>query len=342
MNRWWFIACVLACKSESKQEAPALAKQPLGVVAEIRGKATLVPGTHRFALRTDRGWYESEAGALVDKPALATAIAREVDALGDVVDVFLGTTPIVVGGEDHHEVHVRITPERVPSGFDGIATKIETTRAGREIWAYTHELTKHLAFAASGSATPAPLFERLAPVPESASPVSRRLCEVPQVQDVAASDRLVHALVVECNEDAPLRLVTYDRDNPVELRLPSRRALGITFEKLAVARDGTAALVAVRDRKLAIVRSDGRSTTFTGASRVFAAAVADDGAVWAFILDDAGKPALTRDGRPIDLERRTASALGYDDKLGVVVLATGISAMWLLAERPGAPTVITR
>lgn len=336
MKRVVLAGLLLACKSEQR-ELPAAANQPLGIVAEIRSKATLVPGTWRFALRTEHSWYESARGALAAEPGLGAAIAREVDALGGVVDVFLGVTPIVVGGEDHHEVHVRVTPDRVPIELDGLATKIETTRAGREVWAYTHHLTKHGAV----DGRPMPQLERLAPVPESASPVSRKICQTPQVQDVAASDRLVHVLVVECNEDAPLRVLTYDGDKPTELRLPSRRALGIAFEKLVVARDGTASIVAVRDRKLAIVRSDGTLATFGPANRVFAAVLSVDGAVWAF-LDDAGKPAITRDGKLVELDGRTASALAYDDKLGVVVLATGINAMWLYAERPGTPITITR
>ena len=344
MKAAWLVALAIACKSEQAPPPPgASAARGFGVVAEIRGTATLVAGTRRIALRAGTAWYESEAGALVDKPALGAAIAREEAALGGVVDVFLGSTPIVVGGEEHHEAHVRLTPAREDVALDGLATKIVTMRDGRELWAYTHELSKLVAVISGPTASPPAVFEQIGPPAESASPVSKRLCEAPHVQDLAVSDRAAYALVTECNDEAPLRLVTFDGGKPIETRLPSRKELVIAFELLAVSRGGTAYLVGVRDRRLAIDRlANGvESQTFDRVARVFAAVVADDDAVWTLVLDERGTSVVLRDGKRVELgDGRTATALGLDDKLGVVVLARGANAMWLLAERPGAPVVI--
>jgi hypothetical protein len=327
---------VIACKSADQPPVPP---RTFGVAAEIRGLATLVPGTRRFAVRAGAGWYESPA--LVDQPAIGRAIARELDTLGGVVDVFFGTTPIVVGGEDHREQHVRIPTSAV--ALDGLATKIESLPDGREVWAYTHELTKHLAFVSGATVDSPPAFARLAPVGDSASPVSRRLCELPSVHDIAVSDRAAYALVIECNDDAPVRVARFE-PTASETQLPSRRTLGATVDKLAISRTGQVALVGVRDGKLSIDRVTGtevKVATFGAVSRVFAAVVAGDGAVWTFVL--AGQPTVLRDGVVVALgEGHTPTGLAVDATLGVSVLALGNNATWLYAEHPPAtPLVIT-
>lgn len=338
MKRVLVIALVLACKSEAPPpqvgSASSAAARGFGVLAEIRGDATLVPGTRRFALRIGGRWYEPKAGTLVENKALG--------GTPEASEVFLGVTPIVVVGEEHHEKHVRFTTAREEVPLIGLATRIESTRDGLEIWAFTHELAKSLALVRATTVTYPKPFARVGPLPESMSPVSARLCEEPHVQDVAASDQRVFALVTECSPLAPLRLAEFTNEEaePKQTQLATRRDLGISFEKLVVSRSGRVHVVGVRDKRLAIdtlVDGNLKSATFGPVARVFSAIAADDEAVWTLVIDTAGKAVVLRDGTPMTIEG-APSALGYDETLGVVVLATG----QLYAERPGAPVVITR
>jgi hypothetical protein len=173
------------------------------------------------------------------------------------------------------------------------------------------------------------------------SPVSAAR-EEPHVQDVAASDQRVFALVTECSELAPLRLAEYANqdDDPKDTQLQTRRDLGLTSEKLVVSRTGTVHVVGVRDKKLAIdrlVNGNLKPATFGPVSRVLAAIASDDEAVWALVVDGAGTATVVRDGTPMTIEG-APTALGFDETLGVVVLASGK----LYAERPGKRVVITR
>ncbi|MBA3498782.1 MAG: hypothetical protein H0T65_00295, partial [Deltaproteobacteria bacterium] len=294
-------------------------------------------GTRRFALRVDDRWYDATAGKLVENPALGAALAKEAPT-----DVFLGATPVAVSGEEHHEKHVRFTPAREELTVLGVATKIEATRDGLEVWAYTHELEKNLALVRGGTISYPKPFARVGPMPESMSPVSAKLCERPHVADVAASDRAVFALVTECSPLAPLRLAEYANEaaEPKETQLATRRDLGISFEKLVVSRTGRVHVVGVRDKRLAIdTLVDGKlaASTFAPVSRVFSAVAADDEAVWTLVIDTAGKAAILRDGMQM-ATKAAPSGLAVDETLGVVVLA----GSQLYAERPGPRVVITR
>jgi hypothetical protein len=139
MKRWLVIALVLACKSDKRagtQVGSASSAPPhvFGVLAEIRGDVTLVRGTRRFALRVGGRWYEPRDGTLVENKSLG--------GTPETSEVFLGVTPIVVVGEEHHEKHVRFTSAREEVPLIGLATRVESTRDGLEIWAYTHELAR--------------------------------------------------------------------------------------------------------------------------------------------------------------------------------------------------------
>ena len=338
MRRVLAIALVVACKSEAPPpqvgSASAAAPRAFGVLAEIRGgDAALLGGTRRFALRVGDRWYDAVSGRLVENKSLAVP---------DATDIFLGVTPIAVVGEEHHEQHVRLGAERTEVPLLGVATKIEATRDGLEIWAYTHELEKNLALVRGGTVTYPKPFARIGPLPESISPVSAKLCERPHIADVAASERAVFALVTECSPLAPLRLAEYASADAEakETQLATRRDLGIAFERLVVSNSGRVHVVGVRDRRLAIdrlVAGTLQAATFEPVARVVAAVAADDEAVWTLVLDSAGKASVLRDGKPMPTDA-APTGLAIDDALGVVVLAKDK----LYAERPGPRVVITR
>jgi hypothetical protein len=339
MKRALVIALVLACKSESPPPphvgSASGAPRVFGVLAEIRGgDASLVAGARRFALRVGDRWYDAVAGKLVENKSLGT--------VPETPDIFLGVTPIAVVGEEHHEKHLRLAAAREEVPLVGVATKIEATRDGLEVWAYTHELEKNLALVRGGTVTYPKPFARVGPLPESMSPVSAKLCERPHIADVAASTRAVFALVTECSPLAPFRLAEFANEaaDAKETQLATRQDLGITFEKLVVSNSGRVHVVGVRDKRLVVdtlVDGNLKPATFEPVARVYTAVAADDEAVWTLVLDSAGTASVLRDGQPMPTEG-PPTALAVDDTLGVVVLTKDK----LYAERPGPRVVITR
>lgn len=301
---------VLACKGEP-------ATRGFGIAAEVTGPASLVRGTASFGLATDT-WYDG----LVENPAAGKEIAA-LRAKHGAIEIYLGKTPIVVGGEEHHEESVRITPAPVAIDTRVIPTKVELLPDGREVWAYTEALVSNITVDGV-AATP---LARIGALPADLSPVRAKLCAHPTLLDIAGP----YALFVECDDAVPRRLVQV---GGAETKLPSRAALPLDHELLAVGRD--VRLVGVQDGKLAIVRA-GKATLYGPATRVLAAVVADDDAVWTLALTADGTPGLARDGVAIPLEE-APSALARDATLGVVVLAGEA----LYAQHPPATRAVIR
>lgn len=322
---------VLACACGKPADKPLL-----GTAADISGEVTLVAGARRFALYGGDTWWQSDLG---EQPAIGTAIARESARLGGLVDVFLGTTPIVVGGEEHREEYLRITSSVTPIDFDGHPAKVLALR-DREAWLARTGIVDQVVFVVDTHVEATPKLALVGPPVEAASPVSARLCATPKVEDIAALGDEVYALVTECNDDAPMRIVVYPSGRVA--MLPSRKHLAMTFVKLAVSPDGKMHLAGIRDGRFGIehvidqmpYKRSLAVTTFA-ATRVEAAVVADDGAFWALVLDAESKPQVLRNGARVPLTG-TPRGLALGDKLGVVVLVDGA----LLAERPGARVVI--
>jgi hypothetical protein len=339
MRKWLVVViATLACKAENKP-ATKDAAQTLGVVAEIRGASTLVVGTRRFALRAGNAWYVREGNALVDKPDIAAAVAKHEAELGGVIDIFLGTTPIVAGGEDHHEQHVRADGTAVL--IDGVAAEVATLVDGRELWRYEHEITTQVAIVnGAGVEIPPPITRSSAAEVASLSPVSRKKCNQPQILDLDAAGPTAYALVVECNDDAPVRVVSYGA-NAREVHLGSRAQLAMKPALLAVSKTGAPIIAGVREPgHLALVRDDSVTAHLDGVTRVVAATIADDDSVWTLTLGAA--TTLARDGKPIALAAGlTPTTLGSDERFGIVVLATGNGGTWLLAERASASIIVT-
>lgn len=313
---------LVACKGEPPPPAPGSGSQAparkFGVVADLPGTPALVAGSRTFALHGDDRWYEVKAGALVENRAVAAAIASEAD----VTNVLYGTLPVIVAGEEHHERHLRLTPSPSEVILPGLALKIVTTKLGLEGWLYTHELATELALAQGGEIAMTKFPDRTGPLPENLSPVRAKLCEHPQILDVAASDTSVFALVGECNETVPLRLFEYAKQDAD----PIVRELAVTDlsdEKLVVSPAGKATVAGIRAGKL--VPGD------VAASRLLAALASGD-SVWALVVDPSGKHTVVRDGTPVSVDL-APSAIGYDETLGAVILATDGKRSRVYAER---------
>jgi len=325
---------VLACKSEPPPpSAPGSgsATSPVrafGVVAELPGTPALINGTRTFALHGDDRWWDVKAGVLVENQPIAAAIASEQA----VSNVLLGTTPVVVAGEEHHEKHARFTPAREEVPLFGLASKIVTTKSGLEGWLYTDELLEKVALVTGGTVTMPKRVDRIGPIPENLSPVRAKLCEHPRVIDVAASDTSVFALVGECSNQTPLRLLEYPNQDAdaIDRQLA---ALDIADAKLVTAA-GKVSVAGVRGGKLVLAPVvDGNLVPAESvpASRLLAA-LASGNSVWALVVDPTGKHTVVRDGKPVAVEL-APSAIGYDETLGAVILTTDGTKSRLYAER---------
>ena len=320
------LLALAACKGDPPPPAPGAGSpapaRKFGVVADLPGTPALVAGSRTFALHGDDRWYEVKAGALVENPPIAAAIAGEAD----VSNVLYGTQPVIVAGEEHHERHVRLTPSPSQVTLPGLALKIVATKDGLEGWLYTHELATEIALVRGGAIAMTKFPDRVGPLPENLSPVRAKLCAHPQILDVAASDASVFALVGECNESVPLRLFEYAKPDaaPIVREVP---ATDLTDEKLVVSPAGKPTVAGIRGGKL--VPGD------VAASRLLAAVASGD-SVWALVVDASGKHTVVRDGVPVAIDL-APSALGYDETLGAVILATDGKRSRLYAERVLSP-----
>ncbi len=338
---------------------PPAASPVLRPVAELRERAVLVEGTRRIALSVgEAGWYEPDAHGLAAQPLIGDALARARAELGEPADVFLGTHPILAGGEDHRERFLRFLPAPREIALHGLL--VQVAAAGPlDVWRYEHELRTELATVdGSGAIAALPAFPRLGPDVEARSPVGKKACAAPRVRDLAGAGGAVLALVTECHPRAPVRIATYRWPGPAReiATLGALAELDLQIDRLLATRDGAPILVGRRGDAAIVMRigAGGRAATAIGPSGVEVvthAAVADDGAVWIRTLGrgepDRDRAAIVRDGAPIALASPTgaplrAESLAFDDRLGVVVLASEGAARWLLAERPpsGPPVVL--
>ena len=334
------VVALVACKGDA---TPPPKSEPLSVAVEVRGRAQLALGTRAIALRAGERWFDFVDGKPVENVATAAAIATQIAALGGDADIFLGATPIIVGGEHHHEKHVR--PDGTRIDIHGIALEIVSMRGGVEVWRYDHELASQVALVTGSTVSVAPSVQRIGPDIEGLSPVSKRKCAHPAILDLDASE-YAYALVVECNEAAPIRVIAFEGVEQRELRLQSPEALRFKPEVLAV-RDKRVAVVGIREPDVLAVtqlsdeKPDGVVTTsVTGVSRVLAAVIADDNALWVFATSKDGTIVI-RDGKAVPLDGKRPTHLALDAHLGVVVFAAGINAHYLLAERATTSIVIT-
>jgi hypothetical protein len=337
-----------ATAPHAPQAAPVL--RP---VAELREPAVLVEGTRRIALWVgEAGWYEPDAGGLAAQPLIGSAIARTRAELGEPTDVFLGARPILAGGPEHRERFVRFQPAPREIALHGLL--VQVAAAGPlDVWRYEHELRTELATVdASGTIAPLPGLPRIGPDVAARSPVGKKACAAPKVRDPAGAGDAVLALVTECHPAAPVRIATYRWPGPARevATLGSLAELDLQIDRLLATRDGGPILVGRRGDAAVVVRigPGGRPAAArgpTGVTAITHAAVADDGAVWLRTLGpgdpDRDRVAILRDGAPVALASPAgaplrAESLALDGRLGIVVLAAGGAARWLLAERPPA------
>jgi hypothetical protein len=159
--------------------------------------------------------------------------------------------------------------------------------------------------------------------------------------------------------------------------LSSLAELDLQIDHLLAARDGAPILVGRRGGAVIVLRPSAGSSSAgsssagsssagagsgtpappvtsrgpAGVEAVTHAAIADDGAVWIRALargeQHRDRVELARDGAPVPLAspagaRLRAESLSFDERLGIVVLATEGATRWLLAERPppGRPVVL--
>lgn len=363
MNRIAVAALLAACACKgSNERAPAAATGgsdaavppapgTLAPVAQLRGLPLLARGTRRVAVRfhDEAHWYEPAPGALLARDEIGLAVAREIANLGgSLADVFLGTSPIVSGGEHHAHRSVRVGPPAQTIAIDGYLEEVATLADGIEVWRVEMHAQKQLAIVArDGTVTRPPPLPLLGQPIATASPVSAKLCERPAAVDLASNRDLAVALIHECDPAAPIRLAMVRAPGAalaVE-RIPSPVQLGHDIVAIAVGRDGALGFAATRDQQLVVGRIEvvpgGVAKVSSQAGPPLASTVvrevvvADDLAVWSVVGER-----LYRDLVEVPLEtprreRLAPVALALDAHLGVMVIGfDGRDTRWLFAERP--------
>ncbi len=339
---------------------------PLEVVAEIRGEAMLVGEAGRFALIAERRWFDAVDGSLRERAELSAPLARTLADLGELAEVHLGSAPVIVGGSDHHEQHIRLEPAPRPIAVTGIVVEIATAGTGEELWRIEHELRIGLASfdgqMSTTSPTPIPALPRIGSDADHRSPVQAKLCAQPRIIDLvgvvtAHAGSRIDALVTECNDATPIRIVSHRWPGPqvTVTTLASPAELGLRPERLVVTPRGEPVMVGTRAGQLAIGRvgADRQITitsTLAGVSRVTTAVAAADSSIWTLTLGGADDWIVARDGVAITLVDPSgapaplrAVQLAGDPRLGIVVLARSATRLYLLASQPpaGPPLVIS-
>jgi len=321
--------------------------------------ARLVVGSRRVAIMSGERWLEPAALDSASGPrevaALGASLAKARATLGGDLQVLLGGSPIVVGGEEHRESHVRLEPAPHVIEVEGLLARVAARRDGTELWQLDDRLRSQLAVVdATGTVSVLPEHPLIGPAVVGLSPVKAKACATPHVQELATTGDDIFALVTECSGDAPIRIARYHWPSPgarpvttVE-QLDSAHALGFEPQHLVVARDGTRALVGAARGQLVVARvsSGGKLTSVASLSnvtRVADAAIGDDGAVWALTLgtsDGRDHWQVARDGEVVPVTDRAGRALrpsrlAFDEHYGVVVMATSADQTWLSIERAG-------
>ncbi|MEJ7603286.1 MAG: hypothetical protein WKG01_35695 [Kofleriaceae bacterium] len=325
------LIALLACGKPSEPAGSGAGSEAprLHIVSRLPATSALVDSSRRIAIDADGRWLETTADSLQPVAETATALTRLRGALGEL-SLHLGRTVIAIGGEEHHEQIVRIGG--APVTLEGHVVRVVATDT-HEVWSYDERLRARLAVV-DAQVTPLPALALIGKPIVGASLVSTKLCATPAIKDLVASRDSVVALVVECDPDAAVRLVTYRWPGPTETteRLASTHALGFVPARLAIASDVRAVAGAAPDRGLRVL-AVGKPVRTVAGNTLGHLAVSDAGAVW--VLADG---ALDRDGEPVTVSdpagtRLVPRALARDHRLGIVVLATAPGAAWLLAER---------
>jgi hypothetical protein len=303
----WAIALAVACgssKTEPVPEAPLL--RSLGTYPG----AQLIASGQRVAIATADAYYDLAPSGPQAVPAIATRLATLRGELGEL-ELFLGVHPIVVGGEEHHEQHVRLEPEPRAIELEGHVVRVVALR-DVEVWQFEERLRAQLAVVdARGAVTVLPGIANAGPPIDSPSPVSAKRCAAPAIADLASSSDAIQALLVECNPAAPVRVASYLWPGP-RVELTTHRA----FKAAQLA---GASIAGIADGKLAIVRGEALKPTAIAASQVLEAAVATDGAIWTLTTTERDERTLARDGTAVPLAK--PAQLAHDDDRGITVLA---------------------
>ncbi len=358
-----------AAAQQQPPEPPPVPRPPDGphalrAIAELRDRAVLVEGTRRIALWVgEAGWYEPDARGLAAQPLLGGALARARAELGEPADVFLGTRPILAGGEEHRERFLRFAPAPRDLALHGLLLQVAVAAGRLDVLRYEHELRTELASVdASGAIAELPALPRVGPDAPARSPVGAKACATPKVRDPAGPGDAVLAMVTECHPRAPVRIATYRW--PADAAAPAREIVAIgslteldlQLDRLLATRAGAPILVGRRGGDVVVLRigAGGEAAPSRGPTAVEAvthAAVADDGAVWLRAIGRGerhrDRVVISRDGAAIALASPSgaplrAESLALDERLGIVVLAAEGASRWLLAERPppGPPRVL--
>ena len=328
------IACGKASEPPGTGSGSGSSKPDLHVVSRLPAGSTLVDSSRRVAIDADGRWLETTPDGLQPVPETAAAIARLRGELGELgeLELHLGRSVIAVGGEEHREQILRVGGAAIV-GLEAHVTKVVATDT-HEVWSYEERLRARLAVV-DAQVAPLPALALAGKPIEGASPVSTKLCATPAIRDLAATGTRVVALVVECDPDAPVRLVTYHWPGPTASTeaLASTRVLGFAPARLAItdAQSVIAGATAAGGLRVLVIGKPVRAVTGHALAGL---AISDAGAVW--VLADG---TLRRDDEPIAVvdpagERLVPRSLARDHRLGITVLASAPDAAWLLAERP--------
>jgi hypothetical protein len=299
---------LIACGSSSEPPPPPPASG-LRAIGTYPG-TTLVGNGRRVALITADGWHDLAAGGPQAVPAIATRLAKLRGELGEL-ELWLGTHPIAVGGEEHHEHHVRLEPEPRTIELEGHVVRV-VALPDVEIWQFEEKLRAQLAVVdARGAVTVLPAHANVAPPIDSPSPVSAKRCAAPAIADLAVAGDAIQALLVECNPAARVRVASY--------RWPGPRVELATHRAFAAQQLAGTGIAGIANGKLAFVTGDALTATEIPASLVLEAAVAADGAVWTLTTTERDERTVSRAGIAQPIARPTQLAL--DDDRGITVLA---------------------
>jgi hypothetical protein len=343
------LACVLGCGSAKESRpstgsgsGPGATSAPGTVrrLASVHPSGKLIAGTRRVALVTEQGYLEPGA-----PPTPGGQVSAELEKLAKeflLPEVFLATHPIVVGGEEHHEKHVQLTPAPREVELHGHLVRAVALADGKDVWQFEEKLRARLAVVDErGALLPLPDHELVGPPLDHPSPVVAKQCATPKIADLAATAGVAIALLIECHADAPVRVVSYTWPGPkIEVeRLPSTKQLGFEPDHVVAAGDRRA-LIGAAANKLVIHRLGNarREDLLDGTTRVLAATMTDDGAVWTLTIGASGARQVARDGVPVRLADPSGAALspqglGFDLRHGVTILAHDRASAWLFGER---------
>jgi hypothetical protein len=304
------LALLAACGSKSQEPEPGPAPPALKSIGTYPGAQLVSNGVRVVVVHGDR-WLDVGPERPVGDALVATQLARLRAELGEV-EVFLGVYPIVVGGEEHHEQHLRIEREARAVELEGHLMRVAAV-GEHELWHFEERLQARLASVdARGTVGVLPSHANVGARVDSASPVGAKRCATPAIADLAVAGDAIVALLVECHPEAPVRLARH-RGAAVDVQ---QYSLGFAASQLA-----GDVIVGIANGRLAYARDGVVTTTPIAASRVIDAARASDGAVWTLSTTERDARTLARDGTAIKLAGIPAQ-LANDDDRGIVVLAT--------------------